>query len=128
MKVTGAVPGPSTFSIWCTGGDLNPSRSRRGSTTGGDLRDRANTQETPSKPASAAISTIVPESPPQSTVLGAKSTPETPSADPDAALRAAIKAAVDGGDFDRVKALVAVLESSPRPAPVVDIASRRTNR
>lgn len=48
-----------------------------------------------------------------------------PDNDPDVALRAAIVAALDAGDFDRVRALVAVLESSPRPAPVLTLASRR---
>lgn len=42
--------------------------------------------------------------------------------DPDDALRAAIKAAVDAGDFARVKALVAVLEAWPKPAAVLSIA------
>jgi hypothetical protein len=47
--------------------------------------------------------------------------------DPHEALRLAIKAGVaPAGDLDRVRALVGVLESSSKKAPVVDIASRRT--
>jgi hypothetical protein len=48
-----------------------------------------------------------------------------PSPDPDEALRTAIKAAVDAGDFARVEALVAVLKGDPaKLAPVVPLASR----
>jgi hypothetical protein len=45
----------------------------------------------------------------------------------DDALRMAIKAALDAGDLARVKALVAVLESTParKPAPVVELVPRR---
>lgn len=48
--------------------------------------------------------------------------------DADAALRLAIVAALDASDFDRVRALVAVLESSPRPASVLSLASHRPKR
>ena len=51
--------------------------------------------------------------------------PKPEPSDPDEALRVAIRSALDAGDFDRVKALVAVLEASPKKAAVVDIASRR---
>ena len=51
--------------------------------------------------------------------------PKPELADPDEALRVVIRAALDAGDLDRVKALVAVLEGSPKRASVVDIASRR---
>lgn len=44
--------------------------------------------------------------------------------DPDDALRQAIKVALDAGDYARVKALVAVLESAPRVAPVIAMADR----
>jgi hypothetical protein len=37
----------------------------------------------------------------------------------------AIKAAVDAGDDDRAKALIAVLESPLKPAPVVSLANRQ---
>ena len=47
------------------------------------------------------------------------------ASDPDAALRTAIKVALDAGDFDRVRKLVAVLESAPPAAPVVRLADRR---
>jgi hypothetical protein len=60
--------------------------------------------------------------------LDAKSTSEAQSADPDEALRAAINAAVDAGDVARAMALLEVLKASPRPAAVVDIASRRRKR
>jgi hypothetical protein len=59
------------------------------------------------------------------TVSDGAERPESQPADPDAALRAAIKAALDAGDFDRVKALVAVLEASPKAAPVVPIRGLR---
>jgi len=68
------------------------------------------------------------ESPNQSPVLVAESTPVSLPSDPDATLRTAIKAALDAGDLDRVRALVAVLEASPKPAPVVDIATRKPRR
>ena len=78
----------------------------------------------PAKPGRSAIEA----STDQSTVLVAESTREAQRTSPDEALRMAIKAALDAGDFDRVKALVAVLESSPRPAPVVSIATARPKR
>ena len=46
----------------------------------------------------------------------------------DEALRVAIVAALDAGDFARVKALVAVLEASPKPAPVLTLATRKPSR
>ena len=51
---------------------------------------------------------------------------EPERSDPDEALRWAIKAALDVGDYGRVRALLAVLESSPRPAPILTLASRMT--
>lgn len=67
--------------------------------------------------------------PPKATVADAIEPAEsTPRNDPDDALRLAIRAALDAGDYDRVKALVGVLESSPRPAPVLTLASKRTPR
>ena len=101
------------------------------------------------------MATIAPESPTHSTVLVAESTSESlpatdtiivlvgPAAgshgddhrgsrteranpaDPDEALRVAIKAAVDAGDTARAMALLEVLRSSPKPALVVDLAARR---
>lgn len=59
------------------------------------------------------------------TVL-AESEPRKPEpTSPDAALRVAIKAAVDAGDLARASALLEVLRATPKPAPVVDIATRR---
>ena len=46
----------------------------------------------------------------------------------DEALRLAIKAALDGGDFNRVRALVTVLEATPKAAPVLTLASRKAPR
>ena len=46
----------------------------------------------------------------------------TKSADPDEALRGAIKAALDAGDLVRVRALLDVLD--PPRAPVVELAPR----
>jgi hypothetical protein len=57
----------------------------------------------------------------QSTVLDAKSTPETQSVDPDEALKIAIKAAVDAGDVARAMALLEVLKGAPKAAPVVSL-------
>ena len=54
--------------------------------------------------------------------------PKPERSDPDEALRTAIAAAVDARDFDRVRALVVVLESSPKPALVLTLASRKTSR
>lgn len=39
-----------------------------------------------------------------------------------------MKAAVDAGDFARVKALVAVLEATAKPAPVLALAPRPKQR
>lgn len=47
------------------------------------------------------------------------------ASDPDDALRTAIKASLDAGDYDRVRALVVVLESAPKPAPILTLADRR---
>lgn len=72
------------------------------------------------------------ESPHQSTVLDAKSTPEAQPVDPDEALRSAIRAALDAGDLARVRKLVAVLEAGEvlaagdtKPENVVRLAPRR---
>ena len=65
------------------------------------------------------------ESPEQSTVLDARSTPEPQRIDPDEALRVAIKAAVDVGDVARARALLDILEAKPKPAPVVRLEARR---
>lgn len=56
--------------------------------------------------------------------------PEPVRLDPDEALRVAVKAAVDAGDFDRAKALLAVLEGTRPEAPnaganVIALAARR---
>jgi hypothetical protein len=48
-----------------------------------------------------------------------------PKPDPDEALRAAIRAALDAGDLDRVTALVDILRASPKPAPVLELAGRK---
>lgn len=51
------------------------------------------------------------------TTLEARTRPPKPQpVDADDALRAAIVAALNAGDLDRVKALVAVLETSPKKA------------
>ena len=44
--------------------------------------------------------------------------------DPDEALRTAIEAALVARDFERVKALVAVLEATKPGAPVIDLVAR----
>lgn len=57
------------------------------------------------------------------------SPPVSQRPDPDEALRAAIRAALDAGDLARVKALVSILEAAPPAsapvAPVVDLMTRR---
>ena len=47
---------------------------------------------------------------------------------PDEALRGAIKAAVDGGLYDRARALIDVLSRTSEPAAVVDIRDHRERR
>jgi hypothetical protein len=64
--------------------------------------------------------------PPNVAKAGRVDTDVDTETDPDEALRTAIKAAVDAGDFDRARALVAILEAAPKPAPVVDLATRRS--
>ena len=65
------------------------------------------------------------ESTGESTVLDAEST-RAAEPDPDAALRAAIKAAVDNGQWTRVRALTDVLEKSEaKSAPVVELVAHR---
>lgn len=65
------------------------------------------------------------ESTAKSTVLDAEST-RAAEPDPDAALRAAIKAAVDSGQWTRVRALTDVLErSEAKAAPVVELVAHR---
>ncbi len=67
--------------------------------------------------------------PPKATVADASERAESaPRNDPDDALRVAIVAALDAGDYDRVRALVVVLENSPRPAPVLTLATRKAPR
>ncbi len=72
------------------------------------------------------------ESPEQSTVMVGESppipVPERDPVDPDDALRAAIKAALDAGDLARAGALLDVLRSAPKPAPVVVLEERRKAR
>lgn len=50
---------------------------------------------------------------------------EPKPSDPDAALRLAIKVAVDAGDLDRAGKLLDILKGTPK---VVDLASRRERR
>ena len=71
------------------------------------------------------ITKNVADSPLESTVLVAKSTPVSQPNDPDRELRAAIEAALVARDFERVKALVAVLEVARPTAPLLAIASKR---
>ena len=92
-----------------------------------DCDEGARSQETSGNMGPEHGGTIAAKSPNESTVLVAESTPVALS-DPDEALRVAIKAAVDAGKFDRARALVALLEDSPKPAAVVDIATRRAKR
>ena len=61
----------------------------------------------------------------QATVSAGSERPKPEPADPDEALRAAIVAALYASDFDRVKALVGVLESTRKKAAVLDLASHR---
>ena len=48
-----------------------------------------------------------------------------PVDDPDAALRSAIKAALDAGLFERARALLDVLAKTSTPAGVVDLRNRK---
>ena len=48
--------------------------------------------------------------------------------DPDAALKTAIKVAVDVGDLVRATALIEVLKNTARPAPVTSLAAARARR
>jgi hypothetical protein len=45
--------------------------------------------------------------------------------DPDEALRVALKAAVDAGQWERVRVLTELLANPPRGAGVVELAARR---
>jgi hypothetical protein len=45
--------------------------------------------------------------------------------DPDEALRVALKAAVDAGQWGRARALTELLANPPKAAVVVDLATRR---
>ena len=46
------------------------------------------------------------------------------AADPDGALKLAIKAALDAGDLDRAEQLLAILKSAPKIAPVIRLAKK----
>jgi hypothetical protein len=48
--------------------------------------------------------------------------------DPDEALRVALKAAVDAGQWERVRVLTDLLASAPKGAEVVELATRRKMR
>lgn len=58
-------------------------------------------------------------------VRASSSVPDPEPSDPDAALKDAIKAALDAGLFDRARALLEVLTKTPRAAEVVDLRERR---
>ena len=45
--------------------------------------------------------------------------------DPDEALRVALKAAVDAGQWERVRVLTELLANPPKGGTVVDLAERR---
>ena len=94
-----------------------------------DLRDHDSPCKTPTQALSATISSIASESPTQSPVLVAKSTPiPVPATDPDEALRTAIKVALDAGDLARATALLEVLRATPKPAAVLTLAVQRERR
>lgn len=62
----------------------------------------------------------------ESTVLDTKTTPAAQAIDPDAALRAAITAALEAGDLTRAETLIGVLRGAQKPvAPVIAIANGR---
>ena len=48
--------------------------------------------------------------------------------DPDEALRVALKAAVDAGQWERVRVLTELLANPPKGAVVVELATRRKER
>lgn len=75
-----------------------------------------------SSEAEKTASDAIGESPGQSTVLVAESTTIPVPTDPDDALRAAIKAAVDAGDLARATALLEILKAAPKVAPVLTLA------
>lgn len=77
----------------------------------------------PGNSAAVAIVADLPEPP----LAAATRPPQPQRVDADEALRGAIVAALQAGDLARVKALVGILESSPR-ASVINMPSRRTLR
>jgi hypothetical protein len=48
--------------------------------------------------------------------------------DPDEALKVALKAAVDAGQWERVRVLTELLATPPKAAAVVELATRRKSR
>lgn len=126
VRVEGAAERRENFAERA-GFETNRTRPRE--TSGGDHADRAFTQEIPTSPASTAITPIANNSPDNSPVLVVQESTAEPkregaAIDPDDALRVAIKAAVDAGDFTRAEALLGVLKAAPRPAPIVTLVPR----
>lgn len=79
--------------------------------------------------------TIASETSDEATDSTKKEPPEPLFADPDEALRMAIKAAVDAGNLERAKALLAVLEATPPPiaqattrSNIVSLTTKRGTR
>ena len=121
----------------CSGGSAKEARRAKSATRSGDASHYQRWPLRGSKPlaeSSAAsiedapkadkkASVAIGESPAQLTVLVADSTPIPVLADPDDALRAAIKAAVDAGDLGRATALLEVLKATPKPAVVLTLAT-----
>ncbi len=94
----------------CEGGDLKSSKP--------DAKTSPEIARDPEERAAVAIE--VPTD--RATVLAGTGPAKQEPADPDAALRAAIRAALDAGDDARAEALMAILRSTPKIAPVLTLA------
>lgn len=101
---------------WRPQRDSNPTNSH----------DSASTESVSTLEKQAA--TAITKSTSQSTVLVAESTLIALPTDPDDALRAAVKAAIDAQDLERASKLIELLKSTPKAAPVIALATMRRER
>lgn len=123
-KMTAKGPSKQRFA-WV----LKPRVERRKKSDRSGPGDRANAHDLRDPVTSPVVPPIASTTSDEATVLaGTRPAESEPRSDPDEALKTAIKVAVDAGDTARAMALLEVLRASPKPAGVVDLASRRTPR
>jgi hypothetical protein len=105
---------------------FEPTRESTRAAASDDRVERRSASRTATKRGVDTIASIAHSRSVESTVLDEQSPAESPSRDPDEALRTAAKAAIDSGNVKRAMALLAMLEDEPK-AVVVPIRAARNH-